>query len=70
MIRILRKTRSGIKPGTVQVHQIRKLADLTPTGPAPPAWTKLMANKRRKTLVVCDNCHQQIHATPTTPTLT
>jgi group II intron reverse transcriptase/maturase len=56
--------------GTVQVHQIRKLADPAQTGPTPPAWKKLMASKRRKTLVVCDTCHEQIHATPTTPTLT
>jgi hypothetical protein len=45
------------------------LADLAPGGVAQPAWTKVMANKRRKTLVVCGSCHDLIHATPT-PTLT
>jgi hypothetical protein len=50
--------------------RIRNLADLAQTGPTPPAWTKLMADRRRKTLVVCGTCHQHIHATPTTPTLT
>ncbi len=54
---------------TIQVHHIRALADLAPTGVAQPAWTKIMANKRRKTLVVCDACHDLIHATPT-PLLT
>jgi group II intron reverse transcriptase/maturase len=52
----------------VQVHQVRKLADLVkPRGPQ-PAWAKLMADRRRKTLVVCTDCHQAIHAThPTAP---
>jgi group II intron reverse transcriptase/maturase len=49
----------------IQVHHIRGLAHLTPAGPAQPAWEKVMANKRRKTLVVCDDCHDLIHATPT-----
>ena len=44
----------------VQVHHIRKLADLDMTG-HPPAWATFMANKRRKSLVVCDECHDQIH---------
>jgi hypothetical protein len=34
----------------VQVHQIRKLDELATLGPASPAWTKLMAGKRRKPL--------------------
>jgi group II intron reverse transcriptase/maturase len=53
----------------IQVHHVRRLADLAATGTVQPAWVKLMANKRRKTLVVCDTCHNLIHATPT-PTLT
>ena len=52
----------------IEVHHIRKLADLA-TGLASPAWARVMANKRRKTLVVCRDCHDHIHA-PTTPTLT
>ncbi|MGB8384115.1 MAG: group II intron reverse transcriptase/maturase, partial [Dermatophilaceae bacterium] len=45
---------------TVQVHHVRKLADLDMTG-NPPEWVTFMANKRRKSLVVCDECHEQIH---------
>lgn len=52
---------------TIQVHHIRALTDLAPSGVAQPAWTKIMANKRRKTLVVCGTCHDLIHATPTQP---
>ena len=45
----------------VQVHQIRKLADLDTSGPHPPAWTQFMAKRRRKTIVVCQTCHDLIH---------
>jgi group II intron reverse transcriptase/maturase len=44
----------------VQVHHVRKLADLAMSGD-PPEWVAFMANKRRKTLVVCGGCHDQIH---------
>jgi hypothetical protein len=44
----------------VQTHQIRKLADLK-LGPDQPAWITTMAKKRRKTLVVCQHCHDHIH---------
>jgi group II intron reverse transcriptase/maturase len=47
---------------SVEVHQIRKLADLAaPRRPQPP-WAQHMAKARRKTLVVCIACHQAIHA--------
>jgi hypothetical protein len=47
----------------LQVHHIRKLADLDRPGrPERPAWMHLMAMRRRKTLVVCQSCHQDIHA--------
>jgi group II intron reverse transcriptase/maturase len=46
----------------VQVHQIRKLADLKKLGqPQPPAWVRQMATRCRKTLIVCDTCHADIH---------
>ena len=46
----------------VQVHQIRKLADLQKPGqPERPAWMQIMARRRRKTLVVCGPCHASIH---------
>jgi hypothetical protein len=48
--------------GLMQVHQVRKLADLTQPGPAQPPWEVLMARKRRKTLVVCPPCHEHIHS--------
>jgi group II intron reverse transcriptase/maturase len=54
--------------GNVQVHHVRKLADLDPPGPAQPTWAALMARQRRKTLVVCAACHEHIHAgQPTAP---
>jgi len=47
----------------VEVHHIRKLADLEKPGQKEkPAWMKQMAARRRKTLVVCRQCHEDIHA--------
>jgi group II intron reverse transcriptase/maturase len=53
----------------VQVHQIRKLADLDKPGqPDHPEWAQIMAKRRRKTLVVCAACHATIHpGRPTAP---
>ena len=49
--------------GAVEVHHIRKLADLRQPGRRDkPDWMKLMAMRRRKTLVVCRACHEDIHA--------
>jgi AI2M/AI1M-like, HNH endonuclease len=46
----------------LQVHHIRKLADLNKPGrPERPPWVHLMAMRKRKTLVVCASCHQDIH---------
>jgi group II intron reverse transcriptase/maturase len=46
----------------VQVHQIRKLSDLEQPGqPNQPEWMRIMAKRRRKTLVVCAACHANIH---------
>jgi AI2M/AI1M-like, HNH endonuclease len=49
------------RSGPVQVHHAAKLTDLAHPGPGQPAWTKLMVAKRRKSLVVCTPCHDQIH---------
>jgi group II intron reverse transcriptase/maturase len=49
------------QPGETNVHHVRKLADLTTPGQPRPAWTQLMAQRRRKTLVVCNACHDMIH---------
>ncbi len=47
----------------LEVHHIRKLADLNRPGrPERPAWIQLMAMRRRKTLLVCRCCHKDIHA--------
>ncbi|MEV5754668.1 hypothetical protein AB0L00_43255 [Actinoallomurus sp. NPDC052308] len=45
----------------IQVHQVRKLADPGKFGQSPPQWAQVMAKRRRKTLVVCQNCHDHIH---------
>jgi Type II intron maturase/Reverse transcriptase (RNA-dependent DNA polymerase) len=45
-----------------QVHHIRKLADLKKDGrKEKPLWMQTMAARRRKTLVVCHECHWNIH---------
>jgi hypothetical protein len=46
----------------IEVHHIRKLADLTRKGGGnPPKWVRIMARRRRKTLIVCQKCHNTIH---------
>ena len=45
----------------VQVHQIRKLSDLSKPGKSQPEWMQTMTKRRRKTLVVCATCHASIH---------
>jgi hypothetical protein len=47
----------------IEVHHIRKLADLQRFGrKEKPKWVELMSARRRKTLVVCKKCHSAIHA--------
>jgi len=47
----------------VEVHHLRKLADLSRPGrKEAPGWRRLMATRRRKTLVTCRACHEAIHA--------
>lgn len=49
--------------GPTAVHHIRKLADIDRPGRRPKAvWEKIMAARKRKTLVVCKRCHDAIHA--------
>ena len=46
----------------VEVHHIRKLADLESKGQAnKPEWARVMSARRRKTLVVCQSCHNDVH---------
>ncbi len=50
------------RSGNVEVHHIRKLADLDKFGQADrPVWAAIMAKRRRKSLVVCQHCHDDIH---------
>jgi hypothetical protein len=52
----------GSEDGPFEVHHVRRLADLDRPGRRErPLWVKRMAARRRKTLVVCDRCHQDIH---------
>jgi group II intron reverse transcriptase/maturase len=45
----------------VDVHHVRKLADLDRPRHPQPVWNQLMAKKRRKNLIVCADCHAAIH---------
>jgi Type II intron maturase/Reverse transcriptase (RNA-dependent DNA polymerase) len=49
---------------TVSVHHVARLAHLGQPEPGQPAWAALMAKMRRKTLIVCADCHEHIHANP------
>lgn len=56
----------------VQVHHIRKLKDLKQRWAGrkeKPMWVERMIAMQRKTLVVCFDCHQKIHAGQPTPKL-
>jgi hypothetical protein len=46
----------------LEVHHIRKLADLKKHGRTPPKWVETMAARQRKTLVLCHHCHRLTHA--------
>jgi len=48
----------GTREGMMEVHHIRKLGDLT--GKAP--WERQMMQRRRKTMVLCVQCHDDLHA--------
>jgi group II intron reverse transcriptase/maturase len=47
----------GTKTDDVQIHQVKRLKDLT--GQA--VWEMVMLKNRRKTLAVCPACHDEIH---------
>jgi len=47
----------------IEVHHIRALKDLNKyEGRDKPSWVKIMAARRRKTLVLCHTCHTDLHA--------
>jgi hypothetical protein len=51
------------KEGPMAVHHIRRLADIDRPGRRPKAeWERIMSARKRKTLVVCEDCHDAIHA--------
>ena len=46
----------------IEVHHIRKLADIAKRKGEQLPWMKIMSMRRRKTLVVCQKCHKDVHA--------
>ncbi|WP_347402942.1 hypothetical protein [Protofrankia symbiont of Coriaria ruscifolia] len=54
---------------TLRVHHVARLAELAKPGPQ-PGWVNVMAKRRRKTLIVCRNCHDTIHWKAPRKTLT
>ncbi|WP_103530960.1 TetR/AcrR family transcriptional regulator [Streptomyces sp. SM11] len=56
--------------GNVQVHHARALADLAHAGWQPSDWARVMLQRRRKTVVDCDVCHDRIHSEQPVRTLT
>lgn len=48
----------GSKTNSIELHQVKCLKDLTGKEP----WETEMLKRRRKTLIVCPDCHGMIHA--------
>ncbi len=47
----------------IEVHHIRKLSDLDKKGQkSKPDWAITMSSRRRKSLILCRECHKSIHA--------
>jgi hypothetical protein len=47
----------------IEAHHIRKLSDLDSKGQTrKPEWAKRMAARCRKSLIVCQSCHNAIHS--------
>jgi len=49
----------GKQQGYFEVHHVRKLSDIKD---GKEAWQRLMIARHRKTLVLCVECHDQLHA--------
>jgi group II intron reverse transcriptase/maturase len=66
LIRRLRAGRCELckRADNIQVHHVRALADLNRTGQPQPEWVQVMGKRRRKSLVVCGDCHDLIHGHP------
>ena len=56
----------GTNEGEFEIHHVRKLKDIKDRykkrGKAIPEWVLRMSQIRRKTLIVCESCHHNIHA--------
>jgi group II intron reverse transcriptase/maturase len=49
--------------GKVEIHHVRKLKDLRRPGRrARPFWVQVMIARRRRTLALCEKCHDDLHA--------
>jgi group II intron reverse transcriptase/maturase len=49
----------------ITVHHVKRLTDLNRySTTAAPRWVQAMRTRRRKTLIVCDRCHAEIHQRP------
>jgi hypothetical protein len=47
----------------IEVHHIRALKDLKDASrKEKPQWKQIMSERKRKTLMVCKDCHDAIHA--------
>jgi len=50
------------KKGQIEMHHIRKLADVqSKHGKEVPQWKREMSMRRRKSLATCTDCHYKIH---------
>ena len=50
--------RCGRKTGDIRMYHVRRMKDLTGNSD----WEIMMRNMRRKSLAVCKDCHEKIHA--------
>lgn len=48
----------GVRGSRVEVHHVRKLGNLNSKTP----WERQMIERRRKTMVLCVECHDELHA--------
>ena len=48
----------GIRGSQVEVHHVRKLGNLQ----GKTLWERQMMERRRKTMVLCVECHDELHA--------
>lgn len=52
---------NSYSPKKLVVHYVRKLKNLKIKEDSKYYWIKLMKQTRRKTLIICQNCHNEIH---------